>query len=142
VVALDEVGRNVGQKTVSTDGEGHLQLLRWVRRFEEVEFALEDCRHLTRRLEGDLLAAGQRVIRVPTRLMADARRAGREWGKSDPIDAERLRCRRCGIPTCPVASLDGPSREVKLVSDYRRDLMRLRTQLCNKIRWFLHELNP
>jgi hypothetical protein len=55
VVALDEVGRNVGQKTVSTDGEGHLQLLRWVRRFEEVEFALEDCRHLTRRLEGAVL---------------------------------------------------------------------------------------
>jgi hypothetical protein len=28
VVALDEVGRKVGQKTVSTDSEGHLQLLR------------------------------------------------------------------------------------------------------------------
>jgi transposase len=35
-----------------------------------VTFALEDCRHLTRRLEGDLLRAGQRVVRVPTRLMA------------------------------------------------------------------------
>jgi transposase len=90
VVALDEVGRKVGQKTVVTDSEGHLQLLRWSRQFEEVEFALEDCRHLTRRLEGDLLAAGQRVIRVPTRLMADARRAGRERGKSDPIDAEAV----------------------------------------------------
>jgi transposase len=45
VVALDEVGRNVGQKTVVTDSEGHLQLLRWSRQFEEVEFALEDCRH-------------------------------------------------------------------------------------------------
>jgi hypothetical protein len=31
---------------------------------------------------------------------------------------------------------------VKLLSDYRRDLVRQRTQLCNKIRWFLHELNP
>jgi transposase len=82
---------------VSTDSEGHLQLLRWARQFEEVEFALEDCRHLTRRLEGDLLAAGQRVIRVPTRLMADARRAGRERGKSDPIDAEAVAWRRCGI---------------------------------------------
>jgi transposase len=45
VVALDEVGRKVGQKTVATDSEGHLQLLRWSRQFEEVEFALEDCRH-------------------------------------------------------------------------------------------------
>jgi transposase len=142
VVALDEVGRKVGQKTVVTDSEGHLQLLRWSRQFEEVEFALEDCRHLTRRLEGDLLAAGQRVIRVPTRLMADARRAGRERGKSDPIDAEAVALAALRHPDLPVASLDGSAREVKLLSDYRRDLVRQRTQLCNKIRWFLHELNP
>ena len=54
------------------------------------DVALEDCRHLTRRLEQDLLMAGQRVVRVPTRLMAGARRAGREPGKSDPIDAEAV----------------------------------------------------
>ena len=129
-------------QTVSTDSEGHLQLLRWARQFDEVEFALEDCRHLTRRLEGDLLAAGQRVIRVPTRLMADARRAGRERGKSDPIDAEAVAVAALRHPDLPVASLDGPAREAKLLSDYRRDLVRQRTQLCNKIRWFLHELNP
>jgi transposase len=110
VVALDEVGRKVGQKTVVTDSEGHLQLLRWSRQFEEVEFALEDCRHLTRRLEGDLLAAGQRVIRVPTRLMADARRAGRERGKSDPIDAEAVALAALRHPDLPVASLDGSGR--------------------------------
>jgi hypothetical protein len=48
-------------------------------------------RHLTRRLEQDLLAAGQRVVRVSTRLMAAGRRGTRRPGKSDPIDAERLR---------------------------------------------------
>jgi transposase len=48
---------------------------------------LEDCRHLTRRLEGDLLRAGETVERVPPHLMAVARRSGREPGKSDPIDA-------------------------------------------------------
>ena len=29
----------------------------------EVRFALEDCRHLTRRLESDLLIGGGRVVR-------------------------------------------------------------------------------
>jgi hypothetical protein len=43
-----EVGLKVGQWTVPTDSEGHLQLLRWTGQFEEVEFALEDCRHLPR----------------------------------------------------------------------------------------------
>jgi transposase len=55
-----------------------------------VSFALEDCRHLTRRLERDLLGAGQRVVRVPTRLMVGARRGGRQPGKSDTIDAEAV----------------------------------------------------
>lgn len=142
VVALNEVGRRVGQKTVSTDIDGHLALLQWSGQFDDVQFALEDCRHLTRRLEGELLAAGQRVVRVPTRLMADARRAGRDRGKSDPIDAEAVALAALRHPDLPVASLDGASREVKLLSDFRRDLVRQRTQVCNKIRWYLHELDP
>jgi transposase len=39
------------------------------------------------RLERDLLAAGERVVRVPPRLMAGARQAVPTPGKSDPIDA-------------------------------------------------------
>ena len=50
-------------------------------------WALEDCRQLTRSLERELLAAGEELVRVPPKLMAPERRAGRERGKSDPIDA-------------------------------------------------------
>ena len=90
VVALDEVGRRLGEKTVPTTSEGHLALVAWAAQWPRSRFALEDCRHLTRRLEQDLLAAGHRVVRVPTRLMAGARRGGRQPGKSDPIDAEAV----------------------------------------------------
>jgi len=76
-----------------------------------------------------MLAAGQRVVRVPTRLMADARRAGRDRGKSDPIDAEAVAWAALRHPDLPVASLDGASREVKLLSDFRRDLVRQRTSV-------------
>lgn len=67
----------------------HLALVEWAAQFagqdeEGLRFALEDCRHLTRRLESDLLAAGQRVIRVPTRLMAGARQSSREPGQVRP----------------------------------------------------------
>src|SRR5215203_4253069 len=132
VVALNEVGRRLGQKIVSTDIDGHLALQQWSGQFDDVQFALEDCRHLTRRLEGDLLAEGQRVVRVQTRLMADARRAGRDSGKSDPIDAEAVALAALRHPGLPVASLDGASREVKLLSDFRRDLVRQRTQVCTR----------
>jgi NAD(P)-dependent dehydrogenase (short-subunit alcohol dehydrogenase family) len=91
VVAVDDVGRRLGEKTLATTSDGHLGLVQWAAQWPQVTFALEDCRHLTRRLERDLLAAGHRVVRVPTRLMAGARRGGRQPGKSDPIDAEAVR---------------------------------------------------
>lgn len=87
MVAVDEVGRKVGERTVATTSEGHLAAAQWARQWPGAVFALEDCRHLTRRLEGDLLRAESAVVRVHTRLMAGARRGSRERGKSDPIDA-------------------------------------------------------
>ena len=123
VVAVDEVGRRLAEKTLRTNSDGHLDLVRWSAQFDDVVFALEDCRHLTRRLEADLLAAGARVGRRPTRLMADMRRGSRQPGKSDPIDAEAVAVAALRHPDLPVAELDGPAREVKLLSGHRRDLV-------------------
>lgn len=147
VVAVDAVGRRLGVKTVRANSEGHLALVEWAAQYashdgDGVKFALEDCRHLTRRLESDLLAAGQRVVRVPTRLMASARKVSREPGKSDPIDAEAVAVAALRNPDLPVAELDGPAREVKLLSDHRRDLVVQRTRIAAQVRWHLHELDP
>lgn len=86
LVAVDEVGRKVGERTAAAASEGHLAALEWAPRWSAARFALEDCRHVTRR-EGELLAAGCAVVRVPTQLIATAWRAGREPGTPDPIDA-------------------------------------------------------
>jgi transposase len=142
VVALDEIGRRLAVKTVATTTDGHLDLVRWAAQWAQVTFALEDCRHLTRRLERDLLTAGQRVLRVPTWLMGTARRSGREPGKSDPIDAEAVAMAALRNPSLPVAELDGPAREVKLLSDHRRVLVAERTALQSRLRWHLHEIDP
>jgi transposase len=142
VVALDAVGRRLAEKTAPATSEGHLALVTWAAQWTEVRFALEDCRHLTRRLEQDLLAAGHQVVRVPTRLMAGARRGGRQPGKSDPIDAEAVALAALRHDDLPVAELDGPTREVKLLVNYRRDLVAQRTRVQNQLRWHLHELDP
>src|SRR4029453_16792899 len=142
VVAVDQVGRRLGERTVATTSDGHLELLRWSTQWPQVTFALEDCRHLTRRLEADLLPAGEPAVRVPTRLMAASRRSARHPGKSDPIDAEAVALAAVRHPDLPVAELDGPTREVKLLVDYRRDLVRQRTRVANRLRWHLHELDP
>lgn len=102
---------------------------------------MEDCRHVTRRFERDLLGAGFEVVRVPTHLIAAARRGGREKGKSDPIDALAAAHAALRKPDLPTARLDGPAREVKPLSDYRHVLVTERTELINRLRWHLHELD-
>jgi len=74
--------------------------------------------------------------------MAEARKVSREPGKSDPIDAYAVALAALRHPELPVAELDGPALEVKLLSDHRRDLVGQRTRICCQVRWFLHELDP
>ena len=141
-VAADAVGRELGRRTVPATTAGHLALLRWAAAWPARSFAVEDCRHLTRRLEADLLAAGERLVRVPTRLMAGARRSSRERGKSDPIDALAVARAALREPGLPVAELDGPTRALRLLVDHRATLVRERTRVQSRLRWHLHELMP
>lgn len=84
-VAVDgATGQALGEQTVPADDDGHRKLLRFAQRFgeqEQREWAIEDCRHVSRRLESALLRAGERVLRVPPKLMAGARKAARTFGK-------------------------------------------------------------
>ncbi len=142
LVAIDDAGRKLSEKTVAATPDGHLEAVVWARRWPEHVFALEDCRHLTRRFERDLLVAGEAAVRVPTRLMAGARDGGRERGKSDPIDALAVARAALREPDLPVVRLDGEAREVRLLVDHRDDLVKERTQLQSRLRWHLHELFP
>jgi transposase len=144
-VAVDEVGRKLGEQTVRATDSGHRQLLRWALRNwpeAEVVFAVEDCRHVSTRLERALLAAGQAVVRVPPKLMAGARSSARTRGKSDPIDALAIARAALREPDLPTATHDEASREVKLLVDHREDMIGTRTRMQNRLRWHLHELDP
>jgi transposase len=144
VVAVDEAGRQLGVKTtVSTSTAAHLELVRWADRFGPLRrWAVEDCRHLSRRLERDLLAAGEEIVRVPPKLMAHARDAARTYGKSDPIDALAVARAALREPGLPAARLDGPERELRLLVDHREDLVAERVRAICRLRWHLHELDP
>lgn len=143
-VAIDEAGRKLGERTTTcTTTEANLELLRWAERFgSDRRFAVEDCRHLSRRLEADLLAAGEVLVRVPPKMMAHARDGARTYGKSDPIDALAVARAALREPDLPVARLDGPSRDLRLLVDHREDLVKDRTAQVNRLRWHLHELDP
>jgi len=144
VVAVDEAGRQLGVKvTQSTSTAAHLELVRWADRFGPGRlWAVEDCRHLSRRLESDLLAAGEAIVRVPPKMMAGARDSARTYGKSDPIDALAVARAALREPGLPAARLDGPERELRLLVDHREDLVAELTRAIGRLRWHLHELDP
>jgi len=143
IVAVDDHGTPLGQTTIGTTSKDHLGLVRWAARFgAERRWAVEDCRHLSRRLERDLLGAGEQIVRVPPKLMAHVRDSARTYGKSDPIDALAVARAAQREPDLPAARLDGPERELRLLVDHRESLVAERTRLICRLRWHLHELDP
>jgi transposase len=131
----------VGERTVSARQAGHEQLLVWARELGgERLWALGDCRHVSGALERCLLARGERVLRVPPRLMGQARQGCREQGKSDSVDALAVARAALREPDLPVARLAGPEREIRLSHDHRADLVAERTRIQNRLRWHLHDL--
>ncbi len=143
-VAVDDAARELGHKTFPATTEGHRAAVRWARKTfgRELRWAIEDCRHLSARLERDLLTDGQAVVRVPPKMMAEQRRIARTRGKSDPIDAAAVARAALREPDLPVASHDDTSRELKLLVDRREDLVKTRTATINRLLWRVHELDP
>jgi transposase len=143
-VAVDEAGRRLGEKVVKATSDGHAEAVMWARkRFgAELIWGIEDCRNMSVRLERDLLSAGQKVVRVPTKLMTQVRASARTRGKSDPIDALAVARAVLREPDLPVACHDEVSRELKLLIDRREVLLAQRTSAINRLRWWIHELDP
>src|ERR671910_2772445 len=138
-------GELLGEQTVPVGRRGFGSLLRWARSLDgERVWALEDCRHVCGSLERFLIARGERVLRIPTHLTARARRSARQRGKSDAIDA--LNVARAalqeGLESFPVAHLDGPELDLRLLVDHRERLVRQRVGLNNTLQWHLHDLWP
>jgi transposase len=141
-VALDvATGRSIASKTVACDDRGHDALLLWARSLgTDLYFAIEDCRHVSGRLERHLLPRGERVVRVPPKMMAGARSSARTYGKSDPIDAACVARAALREPDLPEAHLTGPGLDVRLLVDHRADLVQERGRIQNRLRWNCHDL--
>jgi transposase len=137
-------GRVLATRTVRADRPGMLRAWRWAHRLDgERVWAIEDCRHVSGRLERALIGHGERVVRVAPRLMGQARRGQRTPGKSDPIDATAVARAALGegVETLPTAWLDERGLEIRLLADHRGDIVAERTRYQNRRRWHLVELD-
>lgn len=145
VVAVDAVGKKLAAKTVPSTSIGHAAALSWARVQFGVDLVwggIEDCRSMTARLERDLMAANQIVVRVPPHLMSRSRASSREPGKSDPIDALAVARAVLREPDLPRAAHDETSFSLKLLVDRRDDLVTIRRGMISRLLDRVHALDP
>jgi len=138
-------GQLVDELTAPARKAGFAELLDWSRELGEQRiWAIEDCRHVSGSFERFLIAAGERSVRVPPKLMGASRKGQRTSGKSDPIDALAIAraALKEGPETLPGAHLDENALETKLLLDHREDLVKARSEDQQRLRWHLHDLWP
>jgi len=143
--ANSATGELRGGLTAPARTPGFVQLLDWGRELDsERIWAIEDCRHVSASFERYLVAHGERVVRVPPKLMGQSRRGERSAGKSDAIDAAVIAraALKEGPETLPAAYLDEKALQIKLWLDHREDLVRARAEDQQRLRWHLHGLWP
>lgn len=141
--AVDELGRVIGAGEFSNEPHGHVALLAWAQDQPAPRtIGIEGSGNYGAALCRTLTSAGEHVVEVPATLTFRERRRKGSQGKSDPVDAvaiARVVARGEALPS--------PRRvqalaDLKLLSDYRDQLLRARTQLANRVHRDLVILRP
>lgn len=142
-VAVDAGGKRIGGPlTVNNDALLITTLLKWIRLIADgapVTWAIEDGRGFARRLADGLLLAGHEVVWVPSRLTAAHRRLHAATGsKSDSVDAAAAAHAAIATPDLDRHRIDEQVRELRVLVDYRADLVKRRTTIINQLKAQLH----
>lgn len=139
---VDEVGRELDVKQFPNK-QGHERALAWLRlRGDNRRVGIECSGSFGAALARSLLKAGEDVREVPAALVHRERKREHSKGKSDPSDAvaiARVVAREEGLPSpVRVAVLS----DLKLLSDYRYQLVCTRTKVANRIHKELVVIHP
>jgi len=130
-VALDQLGRRLGELKVPTTMRGHERLLRWAEDFGSVGCAgIEGTSSYGAGLARYLRASGISVMEVER----PKRRHLRRNGKSDPIDAEAVaRAVLAGEAVGEPKSGDGRVEMIRVLRSARRSAVKARSQAANQL---------
>ena len=142
-VAVDAAGKRIGKPlTIKNDASLITTLLKWIRSITDgtpVTWAIEDGRGFARRLADGLLIAGYDVVWVPSRLTAAHRKLHAATGaKSDSVDAAAAAHASIATPDLDRHRIDEHVRELRVLVDYRADLVKRRTMTINQLKAQLH----
>jgi len=130
-VALDQVGRRLGEVTIPNDEDGYRRLLRWASSLGELDcVGVEGTGSYGAGLSRFLRSGGLRVIEVD-RL---SRQHRRRHGKHDASDAEAAaRAVLSGEATGEPKAADGCVEMLRALKVARRSAVKAKTQAANQL---------
>jgi transposase len=143
VCLVDELGRPYATGVFKNAPDGHRELLSWAKRQGPVaRFGIEGSGAYGACLAEVIARSGEATVEVPANLTARERRRLRQRGKSDPADAlaiARVAARERHLP--PIRA-QGVVMDLKLLCDYRDQLVAERTRATNRLHQDLVVLAP
>ena len=141
--SVDELGRELDIRTFPNHHRGHCELLRWSQcQGASRRIGIECSGSYGAALARRLIDAGEDVREVPAGLAHKEATRRRSQGKADPTDAVAIARVVARDETLTSPRRDQVLADLKLLSDYRDQLICLRTQLANRIHKDLVVLHP
>jgi transposase len=141
--ALDEYGQLVDRQRIPTTLDGYQALRQWAGRWGERCWAVEGAPGVGRALAQQLVADGEHVVDVPAKLAARVRVLSVGHGrKTDPDDAFSVAVAAHSAPWLRQVNLKDEAVVLHLLTNWREDLVGMRTQTINRLHRLLVDLVP
>lgn len=141
--AVDEVGKVIEAREFPNHPRGHDAFLDWVRALgQDRRIGVEGSLNYGAALTKHLLSCGEDVREVPASLTHQERRKRRSQGKSDLVDAVAIARVVAREQELPSARRTAGLSDLKLLVDFRDQLVRARTQVANRAHADLAAIRP
>ena len=141
--AIDERGSLVAERSFANSRSGHRAFERWLRALSlPRHIGIEGSGSFGAGLAQRLAAAGEEVCEVPAILTYRERRRTGRPGKSDPADALAIARIVLREERLPAFRAPRAHRDLKLLVDYREQLIGEQTRLRNRLHADLRVLVP
>jgi transposase len=143
IEVVDQHEHVLGKGRFTTDQAGYRGMRTYVRQWPERLWAIEGATGVGLPLAQRLLEAGERVVDVPPKLAARARLFDTGHNrKTDALDAHSIAVVAVRTSTLRVVSIDGDLEALRILTDRREALSRLRVQTVCRLQRHLAELLP
>jgi transposase len=143
IEVVDQRGHLLGSGRFTTDKVGYAAMRSYVKTWPNRVWAVEGANGAGRPLAQRLVEAGEHVVDVPAKLAARVRLFDTGHNrKTDALDAHSIAMVAVRTTGLRVVAPDGDLEALRMLTDRRDELARLRVQTVNRLQRLLSELIP